>query len=253
MSGMPSVTKRWGLRALLACAFAGSLIATYGAPPARAGDQAAQNGDQSAQNGDQNDDDSADDWIDTKIFRGILNGLGLKNTVEPGINYHERSPLVVPPTRDLPPPQAAALPPDPAWPKDRDMTPRKVVVAKKKNAKQGSDAEEEDMRQLRPDELTGPKPARKRTADAGPAEDTTGQQLTPNQLGFKGFNLNPTKWFDRGPDVVEFKEEPARDTLTDPPAGLRTPSPKYTYGTKNTLEPTKNGPADVAVGQDVEK
>ena len=70
----------------------------------------------------------------------------------------------------------------------------------------------------------------------------------PNQLGFGGFNLNPTKWFDRGPDVVEFKEEPSRGTLTDPPAGLRTPSPKYTYGTKNNLEPEKNGPRDTAVG-----
>ena len=47
---------------------------------------------------------------------------------------------------------------------------------------------------------------------------------------------------------VEFKEEPSRGTLTDPPTGLRTPSPKYTYGTKNALEPTKNGPADTAVG-----
>jgi hypothetical protein len=74
----------------------------------------------------------------------------------------------------------------------------------------------------------------------------------PNQLGFQGFNLNPTKWFDRGPDVVEFKEEPSRSTLTDPPAGLRTPSPKYTYGTKNSLEPDKNDKHDTAVGGDVE-
>ncbi len=251
---MPSITKRRGWRALLACAFAASLIATYGAPRARAADQNTAAGDQSAQDGAQDGDDgSADDWIDTKIFKGILNGLGLRNTVEPGINYHERSPLVVPPTRDLPPPQAAAPPPDPAWPKDKDMAPRKVVVAKKKNVKQGSDAEEEDMRQLRPDELAGPKPAKKRTADAGPAPDTTGQQLSPSQLGFQGFSLNPTKWFDRGPDVVEFKEEPSRDSLTDPPAGLRTPSPKYTYGTKNSLEPDKNDKHDTAVGSDVEK
>jgi hypothetical protein len=238
---MPSIMKPWGWRMLLACAFAASLLVAHGAGPARAGDDEAQ----------QSDDDSADDWIDTKIFKGILNGLGLKNTVEPGINYHERSPLVVPPTRDLPPPQAAAAPPDAAWPKDKDMTPRKVVT-RKKNAKQGSDAETEDMRQLRPEELAGPKP-NKRTADAGPAPDTTGQQLTPNQLGFQGLSWNPTKWFDRGPDVVEFKEEPSRNTLTDPPTGLRTPSPKYTYGTKNSLEPEKNGQHDVAVGAGVEK
>jgi hypothetical protein len=249
VSGMPSITNKWGWRALLAGTFAACLM-VHGAAPARAGDNNGDNSNDAAQAGD---DGSADDWIDTKIVKGILNGIGLKNTVEPGINYHERSPLVVPPTRDLPPPQAAAPPPDAAWPKDRDMTPRKVVT-RKKNIKQGSDAETEDMRQLRPDELRGPKPP-KRTADAGPQSDPDGksQQLSPSQLGFQGFNLNPTKWFDRGPEVVEFKEEPSRGTLTDPPVGLRTPSPKYTYGTKNSLEPEKNGQHDVAVGAGVEK
>jgi hypothetical protein len=248
VSGMPSITTRWGWRALLACGFAACLMAAHGAAPARAGDNSGDNSNDAAQAGD---DGSADDWIDTKIVKGILNGIGLKNTVEPGINYHERSPLVVPPTRDLPPPQAVAPPPDAAWPKDRDMRPRKVVT-KKRESKPATEAEQEDMRQLRPEELRGPKAA-KRTADAGPAPDTTGEQLTPKQLGFQGFNLNPTKWFDRTPDVVEFRKEPSRDTLTDPPAGLRTPSPKYTYGTKNSLEPEKNGQHDVAVGSDVEK
>ena len=248
MSGMPSITNRWGWRALLACGFAAGLIAAHGAAPARAGDSNAQNSNAQNNDAQATEDDTGEDWIDTKIFRGILNGIGLKNTVEPGINYHERSPLVVPPTRDLPAPQAASPPPDAAWPKDRDMTPRKVV-SRKRSTKQGSDAESEDMRQLRPEELAGPKPP-KRTADAGPQTDPDGrgQQLSPSQLGFQCFNLNPTKWFDRGPDVVEFKEEPSRGTLTDPPTGLRTPSPKYTYGTKNTLEPTKNGTADIAVG-----
>ncbi len=252
MSGMPSITERWGLRTLLACGFAACLVAAHGVVPARGGDASAENKNPQSNDAQASDDDTGEDWIDTKIFRGILNGIGLKNTVEPGINYHERSPLVVPPTRDLPPPQAAAPPPDAAWPKDRDMTPRKVVT-RKRSTKQGSDAETEDMRQLRPDELRGPRAA-KRTADAGPQSDPDGrsQQLMPNQLGFQGFNLNPTKWFDRGPDVVEFKEEPSRGTLTDPPAGLRTPSPKYTYGTKNSLEPDKNDRHDTAVGGDVE-
>jgi hypothetical protein len=259
VSGMPSITTRWGWRALLACGFAACLIAAHSTLPARAGDNNAENKNaenknapsSDAQAGD--DDNNADDWIDTKIVKGILNGIGLKNTVEPGINYHERSPLVVPPTRDLPAPQVAAPQPNSAWPKDKDMTPRKVVT-KKRESKPATEAEQEDMRQLRPDELRGPKAA-KRTANAGPQSDPDGrsQQLMPNQLGFQGFNLNPTKWFDRGPDVVEFKEEPSRGTLTDPPAGLRTPSPKYTYGTKNALEPEKNGQHDIAVGAGVEK
>jgi hypothetical protein len=224
----------------LGCALVATFFAAGSARPAWAGDDQAENSD------------DGEDWIDTKIFKGILSGLGLKNTVEPGINYHERSPLVVPPTRDLPPPQKAgtALPTAAAWPKDKDMTPKKVV--KKKESKPAGEAEEEDMRQLRPDELGVRRPEGQRTATAGaPAPDTTGQQLTPKQLGFEGFSV--TKMFDRTPEEVKFKEEPTRGALTDPPVGLRTPSPKYTYGTKNTMEPTKNGPADIAVGTDVEK
>jgi hypothetical protein len=215
-------------RAFLGCALAAAFLAASSAAPARAEEA-------------QSEDDGGD-WIDTQIFRGILNGLGLKKSAEPGISYHERSPLVVPPTRDLPPPtKSTAAAPDPAWPKDRDLTPRKV--AKKKESKPATEAENEDMRQLRPDELANRKPAEKRTSTAGdPAPDTTGQQLTPNQLGFGGFSLG--KLFDRSPEEVPFKEEPSRSALTDPPTGLRTPSPKYNYGTKNTMEPTKNGALD---------
>src|SRR5215469_8106417 len=52
--------------------------------------------------------DAEDDELpDTKFLKGMLRGFGLKNGQEnSGINYQERAPLVVPPTRDLPPPQA---------------------------------------------------------------------------------------------------------------------------------------------------
>jgi hypothetical protein len=230
---MPIANRR-GWRALLGCALAAVFIAAGSAGPTWAADNEAENSD------------GSDDWIDTKIVKGILQGLGLKNTVEPGINYHERSPLVVPPTRDLPPPQTSrAAAPDAAWPKDKDMTSKKVV--KKKESKPASEAEQEDMRQLRPEELAGRKSDQPRsTAASGPAPDTTGKQLKPSELGFGGFSLG--KVFDRAPEVVEFKEEPTRSTLTEPPVGLRTPSPKYTYGVKNTMDPTRNGPSDQAVG-----
>ena len=227
--GMPtSIATRWGWRALFGCLLAATFIAVGGPGPARAGDDGAQNSEEEG------------DFID-RAFRGVLEGIGLKRNAPPAINYHERSPLVVPPTRDLPPPQKATrAAPDPAWPQDKDMAPRKV--AKNKPIKQGTEAEEEDMRQLRPDELGGRKPSSgKRTAE-GPAPDTTGQQLTPGQLGFQGFSLG--KLFDRTPEEVPFKEEPTRGTLTDPPIGLRTPSPKYSYGTKNKMDPDKNGPLD---------
>ena len=62
--------------------------------------------------------------IDNQSFTDkFLTTLGLKNpfAAQYGINYSERSPLVVPPTRDLPPPEAAGPPPTPNWPKDPDV------------------------------------------------------------------------------------------------------------------------------------
>src|SRR5581483_14247 len=58
--------------------------------------------------------------VDQKILRGIMEGLGLKRDGEPGITYQERSPLVIPPSRDLPPPeQTDAAAANAAWPKRR--------------------------------------------------------------------------------------------------------------------------------------
>ena len=48
-------------------------------------------------------DDGEDELLDVKIFRGLLKGLGLRKD-EAAIDYRERSPLVVPPSKELPPP-----------------------------------------------------------------------------------------------------------------------------------------------------
>src|SRR4051794_7971387 len=57
----------------------------------------------------EDDDDNQNSiWnLDTRIYQGFMTSLGLKNGSEKSIEYHERSPLVLPPTRDLPPPEAA--------------------------------------------------------------------------------------------------------------------------------------------------
>src|ERR1700742_2209445 len=47
-----------------------------------------------------------EDTFEQKIIKNILGGMGV-DVGRPGIDYRERSPLVIPPTRDLPPPQAA--------------------------------------------------------------------------------------------------------------------------------------------------
>src|SRR2546425_12990418 len=98
-----------GVRAALAAAIALTLVSVA---PARAADD---------------DDDTAD----TKFFRGLLSGLGLKSANNP-IDYHERSPLVVPPSRELPAPGTeATIANNPAWPKDPDVSRSKKVTRKK--------------------------------------------------------------------------------------------------------------------------
>lgn len=66
-------------------------------------------------------------------FYGMIRGTNMDNR---GIDYRERSPLVVPPTLDLPPPASASADVQIAnWPKDPDERQRKAVIAaKKKNA-----------------------------------------------------------------------------------------------------------------------
>ena len=53
--------------------------------------------------------------------------------------------------------------------------------------------------------------------------------LSPSQLGYSGgfsglFGGSKT-------ETAPFKEEPTRDSLTQPPPGYQTPSPNFAYGT----------------------
>ena len=52
------------------------------------------------------DDDDDDKTFEEKIIEGIMAGIGGTNMENKGIDYRERSPLVVPPKLDLPPPPA---------------------------------------------------------------------------------------------------------------------------------------------------
>src|SRR5205814_4895822 len=79
------------------------------------------------------EDDGDSFWnFDKKIIDGMMKGLGLKNGTEDQIEYRERSPLVVPPSRDLPPPQSTATARDPNWPTDVDVQRRQAAKSKTK-------------------------------------------------------------------------------------------------------------------------
>ena len=122
----------------------------------------------------QDDEDQGDDkTFEEKILDNIMSGLGATNMQNHrGIDYRERSPLVVPPKIDLPPPVSASAEVNaPNWPKDPDVAQRKAAIAASKKSKTrqflGSRAAADAERtQGRPD--GGPRPWRYRSGSAGP-------------------------------------------------------------------------------------
>jgi hypothetical protein len=168
--------------------------------------------------------------IDKKIFRGILEGLGLRKDGE-AINYQERAPLVIPPSRTLPPPERsdAVVVNNPAWPKDPDILRRKKEAEMERNRNISAERELE-QNPLRQDQLTpggNPRTARRSQGDAYTA--TPGDRLSPKEL-----NQKTSIWSDmfgsKEDEVAKFTQEPPRATLTAPPPGYQTPSPDQPYG-----------------------
>jgi hypothetical protein len=178
------------------------------------------------------DDDDDDKTFEEKIIEGVIKGLGGTNMDNTGIDYRERSPLVVPPKLDLPPPAAAAKETTaPNWPKDPDEARRKAAIARRK--KDNKDPMYQS-RILSPDELnkgrispnSGPV-----TPDSVVPGGEPGQTaiLSPSQLGFDGKVFNMFK--GNSAEIGQFKQEPPRESLTQPPPGYQTPSPNFAYGT----------------------
>ena len=176
------------------------------------------------------DDDEDDKTFEEKIIEGIMAGIGGTNMENRGIEYRERSPLVVPPKLDLPPPAAAAAGEvkAPNWPKDPDEARRKAAIAaRKKENKDPVDA----ARLLTPSELNqrGPKSSGGESIDQPGGNPGASAVLSPSQLGYSGglsglFGGSKT-------ETAPFKGEPTRESLTQPPGGYQTPSPNFAYGT----------------------
>lgn len=148
----------------------------------------------------------------------ILNTLGLHNPFAPqyGINYSERSPLVVPPTRDLPPPQSSNGPPAPNWPVDPEIKAR-AAAKRDDSVRPRPDYVTDSSRPLRPNELNAINPP------------GTNDQSSPSELGTKKPSVFSFDWLKQE-DYGTFTGEPPRVSLTDPPPGYQTPSADQPYG-----------------------
>jgi hypothetical protein len=175
-------------------------------------------------------EDEDDKTFEEKIIEGIMAGIGGTNMDNRGIDYRERSPLVVPPKLDLPPPEAAKGEiKDPNWPKDPDEARRKAAIAARKKAKPDPI---EASRILTPSELNAARtaaPVRTSNDPVQPGNSNTNPILSPSQLGFDGKFSN--LFGGSKAEVAPFKGEPTRDSLTQPPPGYQTPSPNFAYGT----------------------
>jgi hypothetical protein len=156
----------------------------------------------------------AEDNGDSGLFGSMLKSLGIGG--ENNIEYHERPPLVVPPTRELPPPQTTATARDPNWPADPKSAARK-------NGDQVRDLDRLPVPQRPPE----PGTAAGGAPSAG-SPDTTAA-IPPSQPaasgGFFG-NLFSSSERPAGPVVAA----PARKSLTEPPPDYESRSPSQPYG-----------------------
>ena len=193
------------------------------------------------------DDEDDDKTFEEKIIEGIMHGIGGTNMDNQGIDYRERSPLVVPPRIDLPPPAAASVDvKTPNWPKDPDEARRKAAIAARKKAV--TRPVMDYNRPLLPSELNvakGAAPASSSGQTEQPGSNQTNPIMSPSQLGFEGKFSN--LFGGNAAQTAPFKGEPAREALTQPPVGYQTPSPNFAYGT-GPLQ-SLNKPRDPVTGR----
>ena len=205
------------------------------------------------------DDDKNSIWnLDKRIFDRIREGARPAEGEAPGIDYRERSPLVVPPIAQPPPAGAGRCQPR-----------RPMAGRSRRQASRGEDRQEEarSPRLSTRMPITGPScPAssilpgsRGRTGSVAgkPAKpgsdrvDPEGGNFLPSQLGYFGglFSGQAFGFGGQKDEVGTFTKEPPRTTLTTPPTGYQTPSPAQPYGvSKSTGARQTTTPLDPAVG-----
>jgi hypothetical protein len=186
-------------------------------------------------------------------FKSTIRGTNMDNR---GIDYRERSPLVVPPNLDLPPPATASSAPQVTnWPKDPDERQRKAIIAaKKKNAPLPVTVTASPAGALPPVVVTANSPAgaapaaadavpavpavppREGMAKYDPVQDDGGDLLrsgtgmVTSTFGISdSFGLGNLFGTKKAEPTLAPGTEPTREALTQPPAGYQTPSPNFPY------------------------
>lgn len=197
------------------------------------------------------DDDEADDrTFEQKLMDNLMSGLGAKRIEDSGIDYRERSPLVVPSKIALPPPETGKPKLAPNWPKDPDEAERKAA---RERAKQKPVSPEESRMPLMPSELV-PKHPRVNSSSTvdnsspGSNGSDTPRMMLPSELGYSG-GLFSNPFSSKKVEAEKFVKEPERSELTQPPSGYQTPSPSYAYGVGDGKQKAPKEVCDAGTGK----
>jgi hypothetical protein len=166
-------------------------------------------------------DDDIEDHIlnaDKRLLDAILKPFGLGSASGPDIIYRERSPLVVPQTRDLPPPGKAAKSGD--WPVDPTVKQAKKEAAADRRFNPSGKAQYDASRSI-----SGTAENWK-TGDTGSWADPPKPRQEPDffKMLFSGALVGTWE------ETAKFEGESPRNSLVDPPPGYLTPSPAAPYG-----------------------
>lgn len=195
------------------------------------------------------DEEEDDRTFEQKFMDNIMSGLGAKRMEDSGINYRERSPLVVPSKLDLPKPETGKPKLAPNWPKDPDEAERKAA---KEARKQKAVSPEEARMPLMPSELSarGPKGNERTTDSTSPGSNGSDKpfMMMPSDLGYVG-GLFKNPFSNKKQESAKFEKEPDRDELTQPPVGYQTPSAGYAYGLGDGKEKAPKLVCDSASGK----
>ena len=235
-SGSMGREPRWGIwRALKLSAVALGIGLVMVSGPVRAGD-------------DDDDDDGM--TFEEKLIDNLMSGIGAKSMEKPGIEYRERSPLVVPPKLDLPAPAGTQAKAAPNWPKDPDEKRRKEAIAARKKATKETE-NWQAARTLSPAEMNVGRTAAPERTSNDPIQPgvTNNPSMSPSQLGFTGGLWNMMKG-GNSKEEKQFTTEPPRQSLVEPPPGYQTPSPNYAYGAGP--DKTRKTHFDIMSGKDKE-